>query len=214
MYNIKAVYGGAFDPIHKGHIETALNICKHLQLQQLFLLPCGQPVFKKGCQASPQQRLDMLNLAIKDYPNIKIDTRELEKTSPSYTIETLKELRSETSPNRPIVFILGQDAFQHFFQWRDWENILEYCHLMVLSRPAIKKIFHSELKKFILKQQTNDPMDLIRHPNGFIYEWHAGDYPYSSSNIKAALQHQEPPLGLDNAVLKYIQKHHLYSNDS
>ena len=214
MHNIKAVYGGAFDPIHNGHIHTALNICKHLQLKEIYLLPCGQPVFKQGCQASPQQRLDMLHLATKDYPNIIIDTRELEKSTPSYTIETLKQLRGETSPNQPILFILGQDAFQDFFKWHDWENILKYCHLMILNRPAMKKLYHSDLNQFLLKHQEKDFLQLTHQPFGAIYEWDAGDYPYSSTKIKAALQHQEPPLGLDKKVLSYIKKHHLYSNDS
>ena len=214
MHNIKAIYGGAFDPIHKGHIQTALNICKHLKLEQLYLLPCGQPVFKKGCQASPQQRLDMLHLAIKDYPNLMIDTRELTKLTPSYTIDTVKQLRSESSTTQSILFILGQDAFQNFLKWHDWENILKYCHLMILQRPAMKMPYDADLKKFILKHLAKNYLNILNQPCGVIYEWSAGDYPYSSTNIKAALRQKEPPLGVDEMVLEYILKNHLYSNDS
>ena len=214
MHNIKAIYGGAFDPIHHGHIQTALNICQHLQIDKIHLLPCGQPVFKTGCHATPHQRLEMLLLATKDYPNIKIDTRELNKSTPSYTIDTLKQLRKETSPHQPLLFILGQDAFQDFFKWHDWENILNYCHLMVLNRPALKKVYRSDLKQFLLQHQAKDLSLLASRPCGTIYEWDAGDYPFSSTKIKAALQLQEPPNGLDNNVLRYIQKNHLYSNDS
>lgn len=214
MHNIKAIYGGAFDPIHNGHIQTALNICKHLKLEQLYLLPCGQPVFKKGCQASPQQRLDMLHLATKKYPSLLIDTRELTQKTPSYTIDTLKQIRSESSITQPILFILGQDAFQNFLKWHDWKNILKYCHLMILHRPAMKMTYDTRLKKFIFKHLTKNYLQLMSQPCGAIYEWNAGDYPYSSTNIKEALKHQEPPLGVDDMVLQYIHKNHLYSNDS
>lgn len=205
-----AYYGGSFDPIHMGHLQTALTLCNNLQLSKLYLLPCGQPVFKSICHANAQQRLDMLELAIQDHLKLQVDTRELFKTSPSYTIETLEELRSEISKVTPLIFILGQDAFCKFNQWKNWQAILNYTHLIVIERQELKTPFSKELVDYLQQHETFDIEMLKQTPHGLIYQYHAGSYPYSSTQIRAAIATHAPPLGLDKKVLDYIKEQRLY----
>jgi len=127
------IFGGSFDPVHLGHLKTAKSIKKELNFERLFLLPCHDPVHKNSLHYSPKQRLEMLNLAIKDYPSLEIDTREIDREGNSYMIDTLADLTEEFK-GKTICLIIGMDSFLSFKTWKKWDEFARLVHLIILPR--------------------------------------------------------------------------------
>ncbi len=103
------ILGGTFDPIHHGHLRTALEVYEEVNCKEIRFIPCKQPVHRSTPIASLQQRLDMLHLALAAQPGFILDTREIQRDTPSYTLLTLKSLREEF-PQSPLCLIMGVDA--------------------------------------------------------------------------------------------------------
>ncbi|BAS67602.1 nicotinate (nicotinamide) nucleotide adenylyltransferase [Bathymodiolus septemdierum thioautotrophic gill symbiont] len=135
-------YGGSFDPVHYGHLHTARAIKEELNLTQLFLMPCKEPVHKDELQFSNQQRLEMLTLALDEFEELKIDTREMERKSASYTIDTLKQIKMDY-PDEIVALIIGADSFKVLDTWKDCQQFKAYAQLVVLPRHS--NIPHSNL---------------------------------------------------------------------
>ena len=127
--------GGSFDPIHHGHLRAALDAARVLGSATVTLLPAGTPALRDPLRASSAQRLAMLQRAIAGEPTLAIDHRELSREGPTYTVETLRELRQQW-PHRSIIFLLGADAFSRLPRWHEWTSLLDLAHLAVLSRPS------------------------------------------------------------------------------
>ncbi|SMN10915.1 Nicotinate-nucleotide adenylyltransferase [uncultured Candidatus Thioglobus sp.] len=128
-------FGGSFDPVHYGHLKTASAIKKELGLSQLFLMPCKSPVHKNGLYFSNQQRLDMLNLALTEFEDLQLDTREMDSAKPSYTIDTLKQIKADY-PNEEIFLIIGADSFDSLETWKNYQQLSDYASIVVLPRAA------------------------------------------------------------------------------
>ena len=131
-----ALYGGTFDPIHYGHLRPVEALSGLIGLKEVVWLPNNIPPHRPQPEASSQQRLDMVRLAIEPYSSFKVDTRELEKPTPSYTIETLRDFRQEIGNKQPLAFIIGQDSLLTFPSWHDYHTILGNTHLIVCRRPG------------------------------------------------------------------------------
>ena len=150
-----------------------------------------------------------MELALKNHPEFLIDTREFHKETPSFTIETLKDIRHEAK-DTSVSFVIGQDAFADFMKWHDWKNILNYCHIINHQRPAQALPYSKALQSFIQKHEINNPEGLYLNPNGYIYQINLGNYPYSSTAIRNAIQAHQQPQGLSDALIDYINKNDLY----
>lgn len=199
-----AIFGGTFDPIHRGHVQTAIDVQSYFQFKKIIFIPCGQPVFKSKTHANHTQRLEMLKLAIRQHINFEIDEREILRQGPSFTVETLEELRKDY-PDNPLIWILGEDAFANILQWHRSQELPLLANLLVLARP------NTQQNRTILKQyQTLNPQDLKSFQHGKIFIYQHSDYPYSSTQIRAAIAKHEAPLGLDPMVETYIQQNRLY----
>ena len=129
-----AILGGTFDPIHHGHLKPAQQVANWLKLEKLVLLPAHIPPHKNGTYANASQRKAMVELVCEHDKLFHIDSRELTRTSPSYTVETLKEIKSE-NPHSQLFFIIGMDSLLNFTSWHQWQEILMLCHLVVNNRP-------------------------------------------------------------------------------
>ena len=129
------IYGGSFDPVHLGHLITAESIKKELNFERLFLLPCCEPVHKNSLHYSSEQRLEMLSLAIKEFPSLEIDTREIDRGGSSYMIETLAEIVKEFKDST-ICLIIGMDSFLSFKTWKKWDEFAKLVHLIILQRST------------------------------------------------------------------------------
>jgi nicotinate-nucleotide adenylyltransferase len=125
--------GGTFSPVHLGHLEIAKHIKQQLNLDTLFLMPCS-PVHKDELFFNKQQRLELLQLALKTYPMLQIDSREINNKKQTYTIDTLKQIQLDY-PKQKIFFIMGADSYAQIHTWKDYQQLSDYAQLVVVARP-------------------------------------------------------------------------------
>jgi len=144
------VLGGTFDPVHFGHLRPALDVAEQLNLDHVRLIPCSVPPHRAQPQATVQQRLTMLQLAIKNNSQFVVDDREIQREGPSYTVDTLKSLRDEF-PETALYLILGTDAFLGLQTWHQWEQIIALAHIVVMQRPDEKLDISEEFKQWYQK---------------------------------------------------------------
>ena len=129
------LFGGTFDPVHHGHLRSALELRDVLALDVVRLLPNHLPGHRGPTGADPAQRLAMLEASVGDVPGLQVDDRELQRAGPTYTVDTLESLAREC-PGAELVFCLGVDAFDDFLEWHRPERILALAHLVVIERPG------------------------------------------------------------------------------
>jgi nicotinate-nucleotide adenylyltransferase len=127
------IYGGAFDPVHTAHLALAEFALQELGAAELRFLPAGRSPWKEGHEATFAERLAMLERATAGSPFV-IDDREGRRPGPSYTIDTLRELRAER--DTPLLLLMGSDTLAGFPGWRDPEGILQLADLVVINRPG------------------------------------------------------------------------------
>ncbi|OYY50773.1 MAG: nicotinic acid mononucleotide adenylyltransferase [Methylophilaceae bacterium 17-44-8] len=206
------VFGGTFNPIHHGHLRIAQEIAETLRLSQIKFIPSANPPHKTTPQVSASQRAAMVQLAIQDNPLFSLDTRELARTGPSYTIDTLKSLRDENS-EATFCVIIGSDAFANFDQWHAWELILEYCHLILVPRPSgdTTLTLSPALNALMKTHGTQDSNQLTLQPFGCIISLPVTALDISSSQIRTLMQqHQNPIYLAPQNVIAYFTQHQLY----
>ena len=202
--------GGTFDPIHIGHLQPALEIAETLALETLFLMPNHIAPHKSQTHCDAAQRTEMVALAIADHPKMQLDTRELKRNKPSYTIDTLKELK-EDYPDTPICFIMGMDSLLNFDKWHKWQEVLNYCHLIVSQRPQWKGHFNNTVQTLVDNHKTINRDDLHQLQQGKIYFQETNQFDISSTEIRRLLKQGRSIKHLvPTAVSAYIQAHHLY----
>ena len=131
------VLGGTFDPIHVGHLAIAEQARDGLDLEEVCFVPAGAPWMKASQSlSSAQDRLYMVRKAVENNPFFRVSTVELERSGPSYTVDTLRELQEEYGPDARLFFVLGIDAFARFGEWKEPEEILALATLVVVDRPG------------------------------------------------------------------------------
>ena len=131
------ILGGTFDPVHRGHLEIARIAMDEAALERVIFIPAGQPRLKSGDpSASPEQRLEMLRLAVSETLGFDVSDMELHRSGPTLTVETLRELRDELGDGVELCFVLGLDALARFDQWVEPERVTGLARLLVVSRPG------------------------------------------------------------------------------
>ena len=136
---------GTFDPIHNGHLRSALEILEEFDLDHVRLVLSARPPHRDQPFASEEQRLEMLYLAVKNHSKIVVDDRELKREGPSYSVDTLKSLRDELS-DTTLYLILGSDAFNHLSSWYEWQQLLKLSHIVVMQRPGEPLAVREDMK--------------------------------------------------------------------
>ena len=131
------VMGGTFDPIHKGHVIVAEEVRTRLSLAEVLFVPAGQPWLNKtGAISAAEHRVQMVRLAIADKPYFRLTTMEVERAGPSYTIDTITELKTQLEPGDELFFILGWDSLAQLPQWRQPRQLVKLCRLVAVPRPG------------------------------------------------------------------------------
>jgi nicotinate-nucleotide adenylyltransferase len=134
---MRLLYGGTFDPVHEGHLAIARSV--HAALgHPVQLLPAADPPHRAPPGASAAQRATMLELAVGCERGLRVDRRELRREGPSYTIDTLAEVRAEIGPDEPLVWILGIDSLLQLDAWHHWRRLFEHAHLLGVERPGTR----------------------------------------------------------------------------
>ena len=130
------ILGGTFDPIHHGHLRIAQEALEQCDLAQVRFLPCGTPPHRPAPKASAKARWEMVRLALNGHPDFLVDVREVFRTDPCYTVDTLDGLRAELGTQQPLCLILGGDAFMQLHTWHEWKRLFELAHIVVLQRAG------------------------------------------------------------------------------
>ena len=130
------VFGGTFDPVHNGHIQSAVAIRELLGVETVKLVPCKIPPHRETPSASSKDRLSMLQIAVQGLTGIEIDDRELCREGTSYTFDTLGSIREEIGNELPLIFALGSDAWPTLSKWYRWTELCNLAHLLILNRPG------------------------------------------------------------------------------
>ena len=205
-----ALFGGTFDPVHYGHLRCADEARKKLKLESIYLLPAGSPPHRTALQTTVKQRLEMLHLALQEYPKLHIDDRETRRSGPSYMVDTLQELRVEF-PRRPLLLLIGQDAANKLHGWSRWEQLFELTHLVILSRPGKKAEYRQDLAKQIQSRTILDIKKPFRSDAGGVINLEVTPFDISATTIKSMIRlGRSPGSMLPVKVLDYINNNRLY----
>ena len=159
------IFGGTFDPIHYGHLRTALELKTLLDLERVHIVPCADPPHRTAPMSDGALRLRMVQAAIRDEPGFVADDRELKRAGVSYTIDTLASFRAEL-PGRSLCLLLGMDAFLSLPQWHRWQDLLELAHLVVAHRPGWLAPQTGTLGALLRARRSLVPEDLRSAPAG------------------------------------------------
>jgi nicotinate-nucleotide adenylyltransferase len=177
------IYGGSFDPVHFGHLRTALEVRRLLDLDSVRFIPARLPPHRPAPQAADRLRLRMLEAAVAGVEGFALDSRELERDGPSYTVDTLAALREE-APDRALILILGMDAFLGLPDWHRAGDLPAYAHFMIAHRPGWEPPTIGVLGEWLSARQTRDPRDL-RSGAGRAYVHSVTGLDISSTAIRA-----------------------------
>ena len=131
------VMGGSFNPVHCGHLSVARDVKATLKLDRMALMPAAQSPLKGVHSVSAEHRAAMLELAVASHPELDLDLRELSRKGPSYTFDSLTELREALGLQASLYFIMGDDLLPSLTRWSRWQEILHYAHVVVVSRPGV-----------------------------------------------------------------------------
>ncbi|MGX2032079.1 nicotinate-nucleotide adenylyltransferase [Methylocaldum gracile] len=205
------IYGGTFDPIHYGHLRTALEVKEAVKLDEVRFVPCRLPPHRAAPEAEPDHRLKMLELALHDAePGFRIDTRELDRPGPSYMVDTLASIRAEIGA-RPLCLIVGLDAFLGFPRWHRWRELFDLAHIVVMQRPGAAPDFAGDLASRIAERRTEQPGAMRPQPAGAIHFVEVTQLDISATRIREAVKTGKSARYLiPEPVRRFIQSEALY----
>ena len=194
------VLGGTFDPVHLGHLIVAEEARLQLSLDRVIFMTAGQPWLKDEQPMTPaKKRLEMVWLATGPNPHFEAARHEVDRTGPTYTVDTLESLHKDLGPDATIYFIVGLDALEQFHRWKDPERILALCHLLAVRRPGWLEF---DMEGFLGRYpQAAGKVELLSTPLAAI----SGTELRRRAAAGESLRYQVP-----EAVAEYIQEHQLY----
>ena len=200
------IFGGAFDPVHQGHTQSLKYISDLKIIDEIQVIPNYASPHNKDIQTDEKHRLKMLKIAFKGLKNIKLNDIELKNKTKSYTFETLKYL-NEIYPETHLSLIIGLDSFYSFTTWKNWENILSLCSLLVLER----KLDGSFGLNKDLENKISSDFDDFFSGHGKVLILKNDLINISSTEVRLRLKNNENLKGLvDHQVLEYISNKSLY----
>ncbi|MGM8214180.1 nicotinate-nucleotide adenylyltransferase [Bacillaceae bacterium W0354] len=182
------LFGGTFDPPHIGHLQIAKTVLKEFDLNEIWFIPTYEPPHKQKADASPEQRLKMLQLLLNDDDRFSISTIEYDLKGRSYTIDTVKLLKRQF-PNVEFYFIIGGDMIDYLPKWYKIDELKRLVQFVGVKREGYEVIDSPEVKMV--------DMELI---------------PVSSTEIRKQLKNKQTPYGLPDEILHFIRENRLYEN--
>jgi nicotinate-nucleotide adenylyltransferase len=215
MQEAIGILGGTFDPIHLGHLRLAQEVADALSLAAVRFVPGGTPPHRAAPQTPVADRVAMVKLAIADNPLFLLDERETRRAGPSYTFDTLAELRAEFGMTRPLVLMMGADAFLGFESWHRWQDILGLAHVAVAHRPgSALGAMPAALAREFARRRSSDPQTVHRAAPGAIIEVPITALDISATRVRALVREERsvryllaPP------VIDYIRDNKLFLKD-
>jgi len=209
--NSIGILGGTFDPIHYGHLRSAVDVAEQFNLTQIRLIPSARPPHREQPQASPEQRLSMLQLAVEGHELFEVDDRELHRDGASYTVDTLLSLRNEY-PNSPLYLLVGTDAFVHIQSWHRWNELLDLAHIVVMQRSGEVITMPEQLTQWYQQHLAIDNEPQLA---GSIRLIVVTQLEISATDIRSKFtQGLNPQYLLPDEVIQFINKQSLYLKEN
>ena len=194
------ILGGTFDPIHFGHLAIAKDALNRLDLDRVILIPAGRPWLKSGQMVtSADHRLVMVRLAVQDRPGLEVSSIEIDRPGPTYTVDTLVELRRELGSGVELYLILGMDSVRELRRWRDPERLFGMCTVVAVSRPDSRDVSSAEIEQSFIAARGR-----TRTIRGPMLDISATDIRQRVSGGQPISDTVPPP------VERYISEHGLY----
>lgn len=214
MVLLRAFYGGTFDPVHNGHLAIALAARDALGTT-IWMMPAADPPHRTAPGATAEHRAAMLDLAIHGHAGLRVDRRELQRDMPSYTIDTLRELRAKHGDSAPLAFLIGADSLHGLATWKEPEALLAGAHWVVAERPGSELDEHlpPEVARLVGARWTLSTASLRDSPGGKVLRLRQPLYAESATQIRRRIAtgetwHHLLPL----TVSRYIVEHGLYGS--
>ena len=211
------ILGGTFDPVHKGHLQLAADASKKLGLAQVLWIPSANPPHRDQPGTPAEQRLAMVALAIASHAQFVLDDCEVRRSEPSYTVVTLEHLRARHGNRRPLVLLLGIDAFLGVHTWHRWHELFSLAHIAVATRPGFSLHVNDMAPELRAEyEQRLDPVGktLATHAAGSIVPFAITPVDVSASEVRRRLSKGENVANLlPDAVLDYIAANNLYAQN-
>jgi len=194
------ILGGTFDPPHMGHLKLATHFSKQLQLDELLLIPSGQPWQKDSAITSAEIRLQLTEAAAIElaraflYLNIPtkigIDRIEIDRAGPSYAIDTIKSLRERFGKKASLIWLMGLDSLINLSTWNSWQELLDYMNLAIASRPHydLQEQLPVEINKLLREHQSLETQALATTSHGYIYLDQSLSVDLSSTELRNRLK--------------------------
>ncbi|MFG0380928.1 nicotinate-nucleotide adenylyltransferase [Pseudomonas sp. zbq_18] len=208
------ILGGTFNPVHIGHLRAALEVAEYMGLDELRLIPSARPPHRQAPLVSAEQRLAMVELAVAGEAQLRVDDRELQRDKPSFTYDTLESVRGELAVEDQLFLLLGWDAFCGLPSWYRWQELLEFCHILVLQRPDADSEPSEALRDLLAARSENDPLSLAGPGGQISFIWQT-PLAVSATQVRQLLaQGRSVRYLVPDAVLAYIQAQGLYSGQT
>lgn len=190
--NPMGIFGGTFDPIHYGHLRSAFELLEAVELSEIRFMPAGSPPHRDVTHADAGTRVALVRAAIDGEPRFILDDRELRREGPSYSVDTLLDLRAEYT-HRSLCLIIGMDAFLGLPQWHEWREILQLAHLVVAHRPGWRAPATGPLGELLADRGTDRIQDLHDSRAGRVYIRAVTQLEISSSAIRELIRAGRDP---------------------
>ena len=205
------VFGGTFNPVHIGHLRTALEIREQLALDEMRLMPSAQPPHRAEPQVSARHRAAMVALAIEGEGGLQLDERELRRTGPSWTIETLQEMRQELGTGVSLSFCVGMDSLVNLSSWHRWQELTDWAHLIVAARPGWQMPRDGVVAEWLSTRRRHDLGAVRQTSHGVVVVAELTLLPVAATGLRERLQAGRSVRYLTpDSVVDYIEKHRLY----
>jgi nicotinate-nucleotide adenylyltransferase len=205
------VLGGTFNPVHYGHLRSALELVQSLGLEQLRLMPSAVPPHREAPTCSATHRAAMVGLAVAGEPRLACDSRELQRPGKSYTIDSLMDIRRELDAGQSLCLVMGCDAVLSIDTWHRWQELLDWVHIVVIARPGWHLPQAGVVAQWLESHRLASVDALRQKAAGGIIIEELRPLAISSTEIRDLLAAgQSARYLLPEAVLDYIKTHNLY----
>ena len=213
-----AIYGGTFDPVHKGHVEVARRVLQLFELDEVLFVPACVPPHKSVI-SSAFHRFAMLALATEHHARLRLSTIELDEPNRPYAVDTVERLQSELGPNSRLFFMIGADSWSEITTWHEWQRLLRICDLIVVTRPGyelsrdVPEVARVADGRGMSPQEISELLSSDSGPRVFLTD--AAMVDVSATAIRAAARSVEMEKlreMVPEPVASYIEKYGLYRN--
>ena len=213
-----AIYGGTFDPVHRGHIEVARKVLELFELEEVLFVPACVPPHKSDI-SSAFHRFAMLALATERDARLRISTVELDEPDRPYAVDTVERMQSAMGAERHLFFMIGADSWSEITTWHEWQRLLKMCDLIVVTRPGYSSGSIPDASAQIVdvrgasQREISGLIESESGPHAFLTD--AAMVDISATEIRAAARAGESEklsAMVPTAVASYIEKYGLYKN--